>query len=147
MEKSLPAMKYSWRSTDSGWRHKRCNLHRLQNFVCYFILIAFYGESTTKQCNKRSNCECRTPTLQTLGKQEQATNNNPVKKHQKAQLQPRDPNPTKSNQTTINNIQQTKKQATTSPPGISWFQSRLKNPKHDNCIKTNRQTRTTTIGK
>jgi hypothetical protein len=35
-----------------------------------------------------ANCRCNTPTLQSLGKQEQATNNNPVKKHQKAQLQP-----------------------------------------------------------
>jgi len=87
-------MKYSWSTTNSGWSRKRCNLHQLQNFVCYFILIVFYGEPTEKQCNNRSNCRCNTPTLQTLGKQEKATNNNPVKKHQKAQLQPQDPNPT-----------------------------------------------------
>jgi hypothetical protein len=102
-----------------------CNLHRLQIFVCYFILIVFYGQSTAKQCNNRSNCGCNTPTLQTLGKEEQATNKKPVKNHQKAQLQPQDPNPAKSNQTTINNIQRTKKQATTSPPGMTQFQSRL----------------------
>jgi hypothetical protein len=63
--------------------------------------------------------------MQTLGKQEQATNNNPFKKNQKAQLQPQNPNPAKSNQTTINNIQQIKKQETTSPLGKSQFQSRL----------------------
>jgi hypothetical protein len=85
--------------------------------------------------------------LQILGKQEQATNNNPVKKHQKAQLQPQDPNPAKLNQTTISNIQQTKKQAPTSRPGMSQFQSRLQNPKRANCNKTNKQTRTTTTGK
>jgi hypothetical protein len=116
-------------------------------FVCYFILIVFYGESTAKECNKRSNCGCSIPTLQTLGKQEQATNNNPVKKHQKAQLQPQDPNPAKSNQTTINNTQRTNKQATTSPPGMTQFQSRLQNPKRANCNNTNNQTRTTTTGK
>jgi len=147
MEKASPTMKYSWSTTNSGWSRKRCNLHQLQNFVCYFILIVFYGEPTEKQCNNRSNCRCNTPTLQTLGKQEKATNNNPVKKHQKAQLQPQDPNPTNSNQTTINNIQRTKKQAPTSWPGMSQFQSRLQNPKCANCNKTNRKTRTTTTRK
>ena len=147
MGKILSSMKYSWSPTNSGWSRKRWNLNRLQNFVCYFILIAFHGESTAKQCNNRSNCGCNTPTLQTLGKQEQATNNNLVKKHQKTQLQPQDPNPSKSNQTTISNIQGTKKQAPTSRPGMTQFQSRLQNPKHANCNKMNMQTRTTTTDK
>jgi hypothetical protein len=105
------------------------------------------GNQLRKQCNNISNCGCNTPTLQTLGKQEQATNNNPVKKHQKAQLHPQDLDPTKSNQTTINIIHRTKKQATTSPPGMSRFQSRLQNPKRENCNKMNKQTRTTTTSK
>jgi hypothetical protein len=99
-------------------------------FVCYFILIVFYGESTAKERNNRSNCGCNIPTLQTLGKKEQETNNNPVKKHQKAQLQAQDLNLTKSNQTTINITQRTNKKATTSPPGMMQFQLRLQNPKH-----------------
>jgi hypothetical protein len=111
-------MKYSWSPTNSGSSHKRCNLHPLQNFAYYFILIVFSGEPTVKPCNNRSNCRCSTPTLQSLSKQEQETNNNPVKKHQKAQLQPQDLNPAKLNQTTISNIQRTKKQAPTSRPGM-----------------------------
>jgi hypothetical protein len=148
MEKISPTIKYNLRLTNSGSMRKRCNLHRLKYFfVCYFILIVFYGESTTKECNNRSNYGCIFSTSQTVSKQEQATNNNPVKKHQKAQLQSHDPKCTNSNQATINNRQQTKKKATTNPPGRAQFQSQLQNPKCANCNNTNKQTRTTTTNK
>jgi hypothetical protein len=74
-------------------------------------------------------------------------NNNLVKKHQKAQLQAQDRNPAKSNQTTINNMQRRKKQASTTPPGMTQFQSQLQKPKRANCNNTNRQARTTTTCK
>jgi hypothetical protein len=76
--------------------------------------------------------------LKTLGKQDQATNNNPIKKHQKAQLQWQESNPPKLNQTTIKSIQRTKKQLATNPPGMMLFQSRLHNPKRENYNKTNK---------
>jgi len=115
MGKKSWAMKYSWIPTNSGWSRKRCNLHRLQNFACYFILIVFFREPTEKQYNNRSNYRYNTPTSQSLSKQEKEENNNPVK-HQKAQLQPHDPNPVKLNQTTISNIERTNEQASTSEP-------------------------------
>ena len=86
-----------------------------------FILVVFYADSTAKECNKRSNCGCNIPTLQTLGKQEQAANRNPIKKHQNSQLEAYDPNPAKANQTTINNMQPRKKQETTTPPKMMQF--------------------------
>jgi hypothetical protein len=118
--------------------------------VTFESIINVYWEGRKiagKEGSARSNCGCNTPTLQTLGKEEKVANKRLIKNHQKAQLQPQDPNPAKSNQTTINNIQPIKKQATTSPLVIMQFQSRLQNPKRVNCNNMNRKTRTTKIGK
>ena len=118
-------MKYTLRLTNSASTHKRCNLHRLQFFSLLFYLNSILCKIHCKKCNQRSNYRCSIPTLQTLGKQEQAGNKNPAKKHQKVQLQAQDRNPTKLNQATINNIQRRKKQAATTPPGTMLFQLRL----------------------
>jgi hypothetical protein len=83
-----------------------------------------------KKCNQRSSRECSIPTLQTLGKQEQARNKKLAKKHQKAQVQAQYQNPAKSNQATIDNIQRTGKKE-----------------QQANYNNMNRQARTTTTSK
>jgi hypothetical protein len=73
------------------------------------------------QKKNSSNCQHKTPTLQSRSKQKKTTCNKPTSKHKRAQLQPEDLKLANLSQTTTSTNQRTNEEATTIEPVNNIF--------------------------